>query len=61
MNKEQFDFLDFITIMSFLVGIESLQQTDETLITLMRHNEKMDLVLKRQGEIIDELERKRTS
>ncbi len=61
MDNEQFDFLDLITIMSFCMGIQNLQQTDKTLETLKQHNEKIDLILKKQGEILDGLEREKGS
>lgn len=55
MNNAQFDFLDIITMMAFFMSIENLQQTDKTLDTLKRHDDKMDLIIKKQEEILDGL------
>lgn len=59
MNNEQFEFLDFINIMSFLMGVQNTQETNKIIEILKQHNEKIDLILKMQEDILYGLARKK--
>ena len=59
--NENLDFLDIITMIAFLMAIQTNEEMSKLLDYVNLHDQKLEKVLKKQEEILNELERERNA